>query len=778
MTLPRFSFANLPLLAQMDPTLQWVLIIGGVLLLLLVLYWARYWLLIRVPIWLISHTLYRITVHGQENVPAKGPALLVSNHVSHIDSGIIVACLRRPVRFMIWAPFLKVFGLNYLFRLAKVIPVNSGSGPRAIIKSLRMASEALAKGELVCIFAEGGITRNGFLLPFHRGLEQVVKNHPAPIIPVYLDHVWGSIFSFRGGKFFWKLPKAIPYSVYVNFGKPLPATSKAPEVRQAIQLLSAESSIRRADKRIPVHRQFVRMACKKPFLPCFFDPLNDKKPMLRYGEALTGAKILARHLRPHLGNEDKVGLWIPPSPGGALTNIAMSFLGKVPVNLNYTSSPEVVQSAIQQCGIRQVITSRLFLSKVKLDPGPDVELIYLEDFRKKITNWERTRTYLSVLLTPRVLQERWILKLGKHKGSDLATIIFSSGSTGQPKGVMLTHANIAANAESMIQAIDPGPKDRLMGLLPFFHSFGYTVTLWVPLQVGASTIFHPNPLQAREIGEVCKKYQTTIFLATPTFLRSYLKRCQPDDFRSLRLLVCGAEKLPQALSEEFQNKFDILPLEVYGSTVLSPVVAANVPDWQEGAQRQIGNKPGTIGRPLPGVATKVVDRETGEPLPLGEEGMLLATGANVMKGYLGQEELTQKKIRDGWYVTGDLARIDDEGFITITGREERFAKVGGEMIPLEKVEEEIHHVLETNERTCVVTAIPDDKRGERLVVLHLSLNGKDVEQIWRGLQEKGLPNLYIPGQRDFFEVEELPILGSGKIDIKKCKERALQLTQG
>jgi acyl-[acyl-carrier-protein]-phospholipid O-acyltransferase/long-chain-fatty-acid--[acyl-carrier-protein] ligase len=377
---------------------------------------------------------------------------------------------------------------------------------------------------------------------------------------------------------------------------------------------------------------------------------------------------------------------------------------------------------------------------------------------------------------PGFIQERWILGLGKHKVEDLATVIFSSGSTGDAKGVMLTHGNIAANAESVIQAIDPVPSDRLLGILPFFHSFGYTVTLWLPLQVGASTVYHPNPLQAREIGELCRTQHCTIFLSTPTFLRSYVRRCEPADFASIRILVCGAEKLPLALAKEFKEKFGVLPLEGYGCTELSPVATVNVPDWQEGSQRQVGNKPGTIGQPLPGVAARIVHRETRAPLPAGQEGLLLIAGANVMKGYLGRDDLTQQKIQDCWYVTGDLARIDEDGFITITGREERFAKVGGEMVPLEKVEDELQEILGGNEKLCAVTAIPDSKKGERLIVMHLPLpDGMTPKDLCKRLSERGLPNIYVPSQRDFIQVATLPILGSGKLDLKKCKETAIEL---
>jgi acyl-[acyl-carrier-protein]-phospholipid O-acyltransferase/long-chain-fatty-acid--[acyl-carrier-protein] ligase len=738
-------------------------------------FWQRYRVLVRLPLWILRHTFYRVHVHGAENLPAEGAALLVANHVSYIDALLILAAQKRPVRFVIWAPYARMPFLRWILRAVRVIPIDGAAGPRAIIHALRTGGDALAQGELVGIFAEGGITRTGFLLPFQRGFEQIVKRTPAPIIPVYLDHVWGSIFSFQHQRFFWKWPKRIPYQVHVSFGKPLPATATAFEVRQAMQRMSAESAIRRAPERRPVHRQFVRMACRRPFLPCIVDPNNPRKPMFRFGEVLVGAKILTGLLRARLADDKMVGLWLPPSLGGALANIAVAFLGKTAVNLNYTATPAVIQSAIRQCGVRRILTARPFTAKVPLDPGPDVELIYLEDFRKQISTWQRIRALLGILLLPGFVQERWILKLGGHTLDDLATVIFSSGSTGDPKGVMLTHSNIAANAESMIQAIDPGPKDRLFGILPFFHSFGYTVTLWVPLQVGASTIYYPNPLQAKEIGELCRKYRGTIFLSTPTFLRSFIRRCDPGDFLSVRLLMCGAEKLPQPVAEDFKKKFSVQPYEGYGCTELAPAAIVNVPDFEQDSVRQIGNKPGTIGQPLPGVAAKIVHRDTKGPVSPGQEGLLLAYGANVMKGYLGRDDLTRAKIIDGWYITGDLARMDEDGFIIITGREERFAKVGGEMVPLEKVEDELHAILNTSERVCAVAAIPDERKGERIVVLHLPLDGMDVNQLWRKLSERGLPNIYIPGPRDFFQVDDLPVLGSGKLDLKKCKEKAMEL---
>ncbi|HEV3449356.1 MAG TPA: AMP-binding protein [Gemmataceae bacterium] len=737
---------------------------------LVLLGWRRPEVLARVLLWLPARLLYRARVFGRENIPAEGAALLVCNHVSFIDAFLVFLAQRRVVRFLAWAPYTRVPGLRWLMKLARVIPIDGQGGPRAIVQALRAASAALANGEIVCIFAEGGITRTGFLLPFNRGFEQIVKRSPAPIIPVCLDHVWGSIFSHQGGKFLWKWPQKIPYPVSIAFGKPMPADSSPVQVRQAIQKLSADAAMARVPERVLVHQQFVAMAARHPFRPCMIDPIQGRK--YRCGEVLAGAAIMARLLRPLLGEERMVGVWLPASTGAAFANIALALLGKTSVNLNYTSSAEGVRSAIGQCSIRHVLTSRLFIAKVKLDPGPGVELVYLEDFRKQVTRWQRLRAFLTVVLLPRFILSNWVYKISTHKPDDLATVVFSSGSTGDPKGVMLTHANLAANAESMIQAIDPGPRDRLLGILPMFHAFGYTVTLWVPLQVGTSVIYHPDPRQAKEIADLCRKYRCTIYVTTPTLLRFCLKRCEADDFKSLRILMVGAEKLPQPLALEFKEKFGVLPLEGYGCTELSPVAAINVPDWEEGEVHQIGSKPGTIGQPVPGVAARIVDLETFTPLPPCQEGMLLIYGANVMKGYLNRPDATAQVIKDGWYITGDLAKYDEDGFITITDRLSRFSKIGGEMVPHQKIEDEVHEILGTNERVCVVTGVPDERKGERLVVLHTPFQQMGLHQVWEKLNDRGLPNLWVPGERDFIEISEMPVLGTGKVDLKKIKELA------
>jgi acyl-[acyl-carrier-protein]-phospholipid O-acyltransferase/long-chain-fatty-acid--[acyl-carrier-protein] ligase len=680
---------------------------------------------------------------------------------------------RRFIRFVIFAGWARIWGLRHLLKFARVIPIDGEAGPRAIVAALRAASDALANGEVVCIFAEGALTRTGFMLPFHRGFEQILKRSPAPIIPVCLDQVWGSIFSYRGGRVIWKWPQEIRYPVSIAFGTPLPPTTTAAEVRMVIQKLSADSAIERSSRRLPVHRQFVRMAARHPFRSCLVDTLGGGKVMSQ-ARALAAAICIARRLKPMLGDAPMVGVWLPPSTGAALANIALALLGKTSVNLNYTAPPDGVRSAARQCKLRHILSSRLFLKRIPLEAGPEIQMIHGEDFRKSIGLFERYLTYLTVVLSPAWFLDRVVLRLGKHTPDDLATIIFSSGSTGEPKGVMLTHRNVAANAQSMVQVIDLETRDRLLGVLPLFHSFGYTVTLWAPLQVAASAVYHADPRAAKEVGELCKKYQCTIFLSTATFLRFYLRRCHDDDFKSLRILVCGAEKLPSPLAEEFEKKFGLLPMEGYGCTELSPAAAANIPDKDVRGVKQVCNKTGTVGQPLPGVAARVVDPDTFEPLPPGQEGLLLIYGANVMKGYLGRDDLTREAIRDGWYITGDMAKIDPDGFIAITGRVARFAKVGGEMVPLEKIEEDLHDVLQTHDRILAVTAVPDERKGERIVVLHLPLNGAEPRTLSQRLSEKGLPNLWVPGERDFYLVPEMPILGSGKLDIKRVREMALE----
>jgi acyl-[acyl-carrier-protein]-phospholipid O-acyltransferase/long-chain-fatty-acid--[acyl-carrier-protein] ligase len=368
------------------------------------------------------------------------------------------------------------------------------------------------------------------------------------------------------------------------------------------------------------------------------------------------------------------------------------------------------------------------------------------------------------------------LGLGENRSDDLLTVIFTSGSTGVPKGVMLTHANVRHNVDAVNQVIRLRHEDAIVGILPFFHSFGYTITLWAVMALDIRGAYHFNPLDARQVGKLVERNKATILLTTPTFLRSYLKRCSQEEFATLDTVVAGAEKLPKELSDAFEKKFGVRPVEGYGTTELSPLVSVNIPPSRS-AGVQLDRREGTVGLPVPGVAARVVDAQ-GQDLGTSKSGMLLITGPNVMKGYLNQPDKTAEVIRDGWYVTGDIAELDDDGFITITGRESRFSKIGGEMVPHLRIEECLQELIgeheddEHTELKIAVTAIPDEKKGERLIVLHTGLP-KTPEQLATGLKAKGLPNLFIPSTDSFIRVESIPVLGTGKLDLRGLRDMAL-----
>ena len=716
---------------------------------------------VRFVFWLLTHTVFRIRIVGQENVPFRGPALLVANHMSHVDGFLIAACVQRFIRFMVWKPYYDLKALNGFFRLTKAIPV--GAGPRAIVESIRAARRELAAGHVVCIFAEGSISRTGNMLPFKRGMEKIVERLDVPVIPVHLDRLWGSIFSFERGKFFWKWPKRIPYPVTISFGAPMPAASAAHQVRQAIQELSAEATAHRKAPGDRLDLRLVRSARRNWGRFALADSTGRE---LTYGRMLAASAMLARWMRRERRAEPRIGVLLPASVAGALVNTGAALAGRVPVNLNFTAGREGMASAIAQCGIRTVVTSRAFLAKVKIDDLP-AGMVFIEDLLARAGVWTRLRALVAARLLPAPLLCR-----GRATPDGPATILFSSGSTGVPKGVMLSHYNVIANVEAIAQLFWIGARDRIVGGLPFFHAFGYSVTIWFPLLSGCGAAYHPNPTDAQGIGALVAKYRGTFLLSTPTICAGYTRKCSREEFASLRFVLVGAEKLREPVAAAFREKFGVELLEGYGCTEMSPVVAVNAPGFQAGGTTQIGNKPGVVGCPLPGVAARIVDPATFEPLPPNQEGLLLVKGSNRMIGYLDQPQLTAEAFHDGWYITNDIALIDDEGFIRITDRISRFSKIAGEMVPLIRVEEAIGAVI--GDAPCAVTAVADEQRGERLVAFYARQDITPAD-LWQHLSQTGLPKLWLPKRDNIYQVGELPMLGTGKLDLRAVKDRAREL---
>ncbi len=726
--------------------------------------------LLRFVFWMLTRTIYRLRVEGRDNIPERGGALFVCNHLSFVDALLLNASTDRPIRFIMFKGIYDLPLVKPIARIMRAIPISSQLRPREMIQSLREAGEAIKAGEVVCIFAEGQITRIGQLLPFRRGFERIMHGVDAPIIPVALDGVWGSIFSFEKGRFVWKWPHRVPYPVTVCFGAPLPPTATPFEVRQVVQEMQSEAWQYRRRWMLPLQRKFVRGARLHPRR---FAMADGRTPRVSFGAALTRTVYLARRLRKTWDGQEMVGILLPPSVAGALVNWAALLMGKAPVNLNYTVSNETLASCARQCGLKTIVTSREFLERVKLTVP--AEAVFIEEIAAKPTAGEKLTAFAMAWTLPVRLLERAVGRQKKVSLDDLATVIFSSGSTGDPKGVMLTHYNVGANVQQLGQSFAFDGTDRVLGILPFFHSFGFTGALILPATLGTGVVYHPSPLDSRAIGALTGQYGVTFLLATPTFLQMYMRGCAPEDFGSLRFVMTGAEKLPERLAQAFEDRFGVRPMEGYGCTECSPAVTVNTRDFRAAGFRQVGAKRGTIGHPLPGVSVRIVDPDTMKRLPTGQPGLMLVRGPNVMKGYLGRPEKTAEVVRDGWYVTGDIATEDEDGFIQITDRLSRFSKIGGEMVPHIKVEEKLHELAGVTEQTFVVVGVPDEKKGERLVVLH-TLPAEKLQPVLDKLPQAGLPNLWVPRTNQFFRVEFLPHLGTGKLDLRKVREMAAQLS--
>ena len=497
------------------------------------------------------------------------------------------------------------------------------------------------------------------------------------------------------------------------------------------------------------------------------------------GAQLSGSDLLLRSLvlrrifdRNVFKKDEKfVGVLLPPTVPGAIANLAMTLSGRVAVNLNYTVSNAIVDNCIQQAGIRNILTSRKVMEKFNIQPSAN--LIYIEDLKEHATVGDKLVATLAAKWLPLSMVYSQ-LGLNKLKSDDLLTIIFTSGSTGNPKGVPLTMLNVASNIQGFDQVIRVLDSDNFLGVLPFFHSFGFTVCLWGAMTLPSSGSYHFNPLDARQIGKLAEANKSTVVLATPTFLRTYLRRIEPEQFKTVEVVIVGAEKMPMALSDEFEKKFGVRPTEGYGTTELSPVAAVNLPASRATTENKgAGHRDGSVGKPLPAVSARVVSLEDASVLQTNESGMIQISGPNVMSGYLNQPELTAKVLKDSWYDTGDVGFIDDDGFLFITGRQSRFSKIGGEMVPHIQIEEAINEIIGESEDALSVgvTSVPDEKKGERIIVLHTKLT-KTPSEIVKGLSAKGLPNLFLPSEDSFIEVDAIPLLGTGKLDLRGLQQLA------
>jgi acyl-[acyl-carrier-protein]-phospholipid O-acyltransferase/long-chain-fatty-acid--[acyl-carrier-protein] ligase len=723
------------------------------------------------PVSVVARLLYRVRAIGASNIPPTG-AVIISNHLSYMDVVALQLACPRPLRFIAYQGPGTGRLLNWIFEKAGVISVPPGPSTQW----LRATLKALSEGELVCIFPEGGISRTGQLMAIQRGYELIARKAGVPVVPAAVDGLWGSVFSFAGNRYLWKSPRLTPTPVCVAFGEPLaPGRADPATARKAILDLSAQAFAERPLLRRHLGREVVRSLARRPGSVAVIDRTAGRR-VLTAAQVFAAAAILSRRLKRDVA-ERRVGIVLPPGAGAVIANLAVLCAGKVPVNLNFTVGSAAAQSSIAQSGVRTVISADAMRARLPDFPWPGGTV----DLRAELEAAGGRGAMLPWAAAAWLLPNQWVaglLGLPRTGGAEEAGLLFTSGSAGDPKGVVLSHSNLLANC-AQISSLSILPKSSTMlGCLPIFHSFGFTVTLWYPLLRGCRLVTTPSPTDARALVDSIREEGVSVLVGAPTFLRPLLKKAKPSDLRSLDLVVAGAEKLPEDLRRSFLEVFHLEILEGYGMTEASPVSNVNQPHplvTTGTADEQVGKKAGTVGRLLPGMSARVVHPETGAEVAEGETGILLLRGPNIFSHYLGEDP--QAHLREGWFVTWDLARIDRDGFVTVEGRLARFSKIGGEMVPHGTIEQAIAEAFgldPAEAQAAVVVGVPDAAKGEALaLVTTLGLTAADLRE---RLSAAGLPNLWIP--RVVHRVGAVPFLGSGKIDLAACRRLATGARDG
>ena len=713
---------------------------------------------------------YRITVDGLENLKRDRGVLLLGNHISFLDWAFLQIAYPKEIRFVIDRRYYNLWYFKPFLKFFKAIPISPRGGKNA----LSLVTEALNSGDTVALFPEGNITRNGHIGKFQRGFELATANvQDAIIVPFYIRGLWESRFSYASDKMRARNQKDIS----INFGTPLDIDSSAMEVKREVFKLSILSWQSYIDRVPTIQEAWIEEAKRVGSGLSVADSTGVELNGYRF---ITAVLLIRRAFNKFLSNQQNIGLIVPTSAGGTIANIALLTLGKTIVNLNYSSGVDTINSAVELADIETIITSRQFITKLrargfnldKVLEGRDI--IYLEDIKAKINRAEQLKQYILARFLPTKLLKLLFIK--RVNTSSTAVIMFSSGSEGTPKGIELTHKNIMGNIKQVITILNPTTQDIIAGTLPIFHSFGLTVTTLLPIVEGVPVVSHPDPTDGLGIAKLTLKYRATIIFGTATFYRLYARnrKIHPLMFESLRMVVAGAEKLSDDVAKLFKMRFGKEILEGYGTTETAPVASCNLLDKidPDDYHIQIGDKKGTIGMPIPGTNFIIVNPDTYEPLPIGEDGMMLIGGVQVMKGYLKRATDVIREI-DGikYYVTGDKGHIDEDGFVTIVDRYSRFAKIGGEMISLGAIEQKINRLLDEDSQIAV-TAIPHPKKGEEIILL---LEGtKDLEELKVEIKSLGLNPLYTPSR--YFKVDTLPRLGSGKSDFKGLKRLALKMS--
>ncbi|NVK30862.1 MAG: MFS transporter [Gammaproteobacteria bacterium] len=714
---------------------------------------------------------YRVQVGGLDRLPAEGGVLMLGNHISFLDWAFLQIASPRPIRFIMDAGYYRNPFFRPIVKAFGAIPLEKGDYKEALLQ----AKKCLQNGEVVCIFPEGAVTATGHLLTFKRGFEQVLSGSNAIALPFYLNGLWGSQFT-RTSRL--RAIGAKRRDVYVQFGQPMVQSATAQIAKQAVTRCSVESWQTRSAESTTLGELLIK-SLKSGHPQAIIDPTSGA---IAARKLLAGAIAFAKTIRSE-NPGDTVGVLLPPGTGSSLINIASWLCGKTVVNLNYSASAATVLACAEAANVRRIYTADTFLQKLE-GKGFDSNLLSrnIECIDTPMVRQTISKATLLAAMLSSYLPTSLILKQcgNQAKPSDTATLLFSSGSEGLPKGIELSHQALISNAEQVISVLQPDRKENIFAALPHFHAFGLTVGLIMPLIEGFPITAYQDPTDVAGMAKSIEKNRATLIILTGTLyhLMARHPKIKAKQLESLRLCIAGAEKLQDTVRSAFEEKFGKQILEGYGATEMSPVVSVNLPDrtLSGTSHTHLGNKLGTVGMPIPGTSIMIVDPDTYRSLPANEAGMVLLSGPQMMTGYLDNPEKTDNAVitleGQKWYITGDKGMLDEDGYLSIIDRYARFAKIGGEMISLTSVEQKLKQLVGNPEINLALTSITDESRGEKLVVI--SDHPLDTSGLRKQWLASGHAALQWPV--DFRVVERVPMLGSGKLDFQALKQIANEVS--